>query len=383
MWQKKITDFYRSTKFEIKYFIREFPLKKKIQNFCANKKNELYKKQYNFILAPYFMQQFGLGIVEKSVLDCKTDLYNFENVYLSCFNECAFVHKYADDKMYTFKESAGIVKRLDAPEMRYAKPLNLQKNVVEEDEICLVCFMLGSNYWHFTCDILPKIMIMERLGYKGKYLLNSEGCVKEFMELLGFSEERLIYSQNAQVIHAKKVHMFDESYGIQLEGKWLSDTRDFIMERIEQNKGKLHDEKYPKKIYISRIGTRRIINENEIIDYLVTKGFEIIVPEKNSIYEQIKLFANADIIVNPHGANCTNILYSKKGTSFVECFGHNWVNPCMIGTMELLDLDYRMICERFADYFPDANKYSNYVINITIFKCLMNKVFEFRDVKIS
>lgn len=104
-------------------------------------------------------------------------------------------------------------------------------------------------------------------------------------------------------------------------------------------------------------------------------------PEKLSLLEQIKLFANADIIVTPHGANATNVLYSKKGTTFVECFGHSWVNPCMVNTVDLLELDYHMICERFMHNLPQSGKNSNYIVDITIFKNRMARIFEYWNMK--
>lgn len=382
MAYNKLKDLYRSIKFEIKYFFRKNPVNKKIQQTYAISQSDANKKLYNFILAREFMEMFECGEKEENLLDCGIDLYHFDDAYIACYGECAFIHKYGDDtKAYAFKESVGIVKRIDSPDMNFTKPLGLHENVTEEDEVCLACFVLGNNYWHFTCDILPKIVIMEQMGYNGKYLVNNGSTVKEFLELLLIDSSRLIYCERGQIIHAKKVHMFDESYGIELRGKWLADTREFVISRIEGRHGSLIDEKYPKKIYVSRIGTRRIINENELTEYLVPKGFEVIVPERISILEQIKLFANADIIVTPHGANATNILYSKKDTTLVECFGHYWINPCMVDTVDMLNIDYRMICERFMHNLPNTNRFSNYIIDLTLFKCTMRKVFEFRGEK--
>lgn len=381
--KKKIIDFTRSAKFEIKYVFRNIFYNEKLRARRVAKQNEANKKLYNFILAREFMEKFECGERDENILDYGTDLYRFEDVYLTSYGECSFIHKYGSDgKPYAFKESAGIVKRIDSPDMHFTPPLDLTSPNVEEDEVCLACFVLGDNYWHFTCDIFPKIMIMEKLGYKGKYLVNAGKTVREFLALLNIPQERLIFCKRGEVIHAKKVHMFDESYGIELRGQWLADTREYIMNRLEEIHGKLISDKYPKKIYVSRIGTRRIINEIELTSYLMPLGFAVIVPEHISILEQIKLFVNADIIVTPHGANATNILYSKKGTTLVECFGHYWVNPCMVTTVEMLDIDYRMICERFMHNIPNTNKNSNYIIDMTLLKCTIKKVFEFRGEEI-
>ena len=100
------------------------------------------------------------------------------------------------------------------------------------------------------------------------------------------------------------------------------------------------------------------------------------VPEKCCIHEQMKYFYNADIIVTPHGANCANLLFTKEGASMVECFGHMWVNPCMINTIALLETDYHMVCERLADYSKDAHKFSDYKINPLIMECTIKRIIE-------
>lgn len=374
----KIKVLYRVQKFKFFNFLRKIPLIAKLMNYLDDKKNKRNKKMYNFVLAQDYIKEFGNGERIVSPFDCGLDLYKFDDAYLTCYGPCAFVHKVENKKLYTFKESVGIIKRIDTPDFRMDKPLDIRKNIIEEDDICLACFVLGENYWHFTCDILPRIMLMERFGYKGKYLVNPSNLVAEFMNLLGIPQERIIYCKHGQVIKAKKVQMFDELYGIELTGQILSDLRQFVIERVEQTRGPLEDKNMPEKIYVSRIGSRKIINEKQLTDYLASYGFVKVIPESVSIYEQIKLFYNADIIVNPHGANCTNILYSKRGTAFVECFGHHWINPCMIGTVDLLKLDYHMLCERFADNYPGANKYSDYVINFTLFKCLIEKIHKTR-----
>lgn len=381
MYNNKFIKFIRSVKFEIKYFFKNYPFKRQIDGYVSRKRSHFNRWRFNFINTDEFMKNFNQGEVSKNVFDYGIDLFSFEDCNISCYSDCAFVHKFIGRKHYTLKESAGINRRVDEDGIVFGEPANFRKVDTYEEEICPLSFSSGMNYWHFTLEVLPKIMVMEKLGYKGKYLVNAHGCSKEFLELLGFPEERVIYCGFMKVIHAKKVYMFDECYGIELGGKWLDDTRKFIIDRIESRHGSLIDENSPKRIYVSRVGTRRIINENQLIDYLKPNGFEVVVPEKYSILEQMKLFANVDILVTPHGANSTNVLYSKKGTTFVECFGHSWVNPCMVTTVDLLDLDYHMICERFMHNIPNSGRMSNYIIDITIFKCIMKKIFEYWDMK--
>ena len=164
----------------MKYFSKKFSVKKKLSAYINKKQRTRYKKQLNFIKTMDFIEKFGLIEVTKNPFDYGIDLYNVADGYIGCYGEYAFVHQFGRGKMYTLQESSGINRRIDEDEIRYEKPLNLKKNVIKADEICMLCFFNAHNYWHFTFDVLPKLLIMEKLGYKGKYLVNPTGCSRPF-----------------------------------------------------------------------------------------------------------------------------------------------------------------------------------------------------------
>lgn len=348
------------------------------------RKNKYYKKLYNLIHVEEFIEKYKIGTKLSNIGGYYIHAYSFDDAYISCCNQCAFVHKFVDGRIFTFKESSGLSLRLDEPNMNYAPLYDFSSDdIIEEDEVCLLCYMEGYNYWHFTYEVVPRLMAILKSGvFKGKFLVNDAPVVREFMKMLSVPEEKIIYNPCGRLIRAKKVFLFSDMFGIELREKFLSDTKDFIIENVEKNCGKLDDESLPKRIYVTRISRRRIINEQQIINILAQHGFEIIVPENLSIFQQMKLFHNADIIVTPHGANSTNILYSKPYTSFVECFGHMWVNPCMLYTIDILKIDYHMLCERLADYQPNANKYSDYILNTLLLYTTLRTIFEQRGIEV-
>ena len=57
---------------------------------------------------------------------------------------------------------------------------------------------------------------------------------------------------------------------------------------------------------------RQVINENEVISLLKQYGFESFEPGRLSLDDQVRLFANADVIVGPHGAGLTNMIYGEN-----------------------------------------------------------------------
>ena len=382
MAKKNIKNLYRFLKVQVKRTASSFDIIRKLRYRGHVRKNERNKKMFNFVLADDFIKEFkGKDCKKyKDVEGYYIHLYEFNDAYLANCMNCAFVQKLVNNKLYTFKESSGLNARLDEPDMNYAPPFDLTAgNHQEEDEVCLLCFLLGENYWHYVFDIIPRLMVMVKRGYKGKFLVNNTDCAKQFLELLKIPEDRLIINQYGSIIHAKKVYMFSDMYGIELHGQLLVDTRKFLIEEAEKNYGSLLDKSYPKKIFVSRVSRRKITNEEEIIKMLKSCGFKVIVPEKLSLYEQMKSFHNADIIVTPHGANSTNLLFCRERTSMIECFSHQWINPCMMNTVGMLNIDYHMICERLADYQPNAGKFTDYKINTFILENKVKKVMELRD----
>jgi capsular polysaccharide biosynthesis protein len=75
---------------------------------------------------------------------------------------------------------------------------------------------------------------------------------------------------------------------------------------------------YPDRIYISRENIpgrgRNVTNRAELNSVLHEFDIEVCTPETRSLPEQIRLYSNADVIVGPHGAGLTNMIFSENLT---------------------------------------------------------------------
>jgi len=69
----------------------------------------------------------------------------------------------------------------------------------------------------------------------------------------------------------------------------------------------------PRRIYVSRsmASRRRVINEAEVVECLSAYGIGVVNSEILSLEEQVRLFRQAELIVGPHGAGLTNMLFSQ------------------------------------------------------------------------
>lgn len=75
-----------------------------------------------------------------------------------------------------------------------------------------------------------------------------------------------------------------------------------------------------RRLYITRpgAGRRRLVNDAAIAARLAKRGFECIDPGTLPFAQQIDLFAEAQVIVGPHGAALTNAIFMPRGGALVE-----------------------------------------------------------------
>lgn len=105
----------------------------------------------------------------------------------------------------------------------------------------------------------------------------------------------------------------------------------------------------PAKIFIDRRGSplRKLENENELIAAL--PGFTPVRLETLTIEQQIRLFANAEIIVAPHGAGLTNIGFCRPGCVVIELMMDLYCNWCYRRLAAIANLTYRCVLGRCSD----------------------------------
>ena len=58
------------------------------------------------------------------------------------------------------------------------------------------------------------------------------------------------------------------------------------------------------------------------------RGFAVIDPGSLSVQDQIDHFAAAEVIVGPHGAALTNLVFAQEGARVLELFGPKYVKAC-------------------------------------------------------
>ena len=64
--------------------------------------------------------------------------------------------------------------------------------------------------------------------------------------------------------------------------------------------------------------SKRIVNQEELMEILIKYDFEIFKPEDHSVLEQISTFRNSNFIIGAHGAALANLMFCKPQTNIIE-----------------------------------------------------------------
>lgn len=200
------------------------------------------------------------------------------------------------------------------------------------------------NYYHWMVGTVPKLRYIDEYeqstGQDVKLLVPNTlpKYVRESLCLLGYPQHKYLKANNL-VYKTDQLILPSHPYpGTERDYQWI---RDRMFQEVNPE---THER--TANVYITRrnaIG-RRVVNEDQVINALRPYGFEAFCLEDRSVSENIKLFANADAVVSPHGAGLTDILFSQRA-SVIELFGSR-INTAYEQLAELNGLEYhRLICE--------------------------------------
>jgi capsular polysaccharide biosynthesis protein len=122
-----------------------------------------------------------------------------------------------------------------------------------------------------------------------------------------------------------------------------------------------------RRIYVTRRNARigrRILNEEELTQALTRRGFETIAPESLSIADQIEHFYDAQLVVGPHGAGLTNLLFAERA-GLIELHPAASIFPHYYLLCLALGHEYRYLCgtgaDRNSDFIVDVARLEKFV----------------------
>lgn len=65
------------------------------------------------------------------------------------------------------------------------------------------------------------------------------------------------------------------------------------------------------------------------MEALRNEGLEVVLPGSLSVRQQVKTFRSASLVIGPHGAGLSNIVFCRPGTRIYELHSSHYINPCI------------------------------------------------------
>jgi hypothetical protein len=231
-----------------------------------------------------------------------------------------------------------------------------------------------TNYGHWFIDILPRIDLLRKSGLKiDKYVFGKLLLPFQFESLnkLGIPFEKIIQIDNDQFyLKANQLVVPSIPGAIGTCPKWACDFLKSNIFTVETNDKMENFD----KIYISRedYGTRNVINQDQVINFLLTKGFKKVILTPLTFREKMNIFSSAKVIISPVGAGLTNLLFCKPGTILIELSGYRMACDIYWKMSNYYNLRYyHLICDIVAP--PKSNPgLDDIIVNIDKLNTIMN-----------
>jgi len=240
----------------------------------------------------------------------------------------------------------------------------------------------GNNYFHFLFDIISRLKLCEEKYSINKidyfYVPGTYEWQKKIFQIFQIESNRLINSQTNRHIEAEKI--------IAVDHPWYSNG--YVHSEVEnlpswiimwlRNKFINMSKKFDcnEKFFIDRSESKfkhcQLQNNQEMIQFLETKGFTSYKVGQLDFFEQIYLFNNAKIIIGPHGAAFTNIIFCKPKTNIIEILPNTHKSKKCARLSSVLDLKHTRI--KTLEVSDDNKKFGDIKFEIEDMKNIIEKI---------
>lgn len=194
------------------------------------------------------------------------------------------------------------------------------------------------NHSHWLTAHLPKFLLLKKRGGLANVLMPPErkrtAVMNDSLRMLG--------------IDPKGFRTFDPTRPLDVDELTVLKTDRFRPELLRPVRNVLctyNSNAARRKIYISRAKAprRRLVNENDIWGLLRNEGFERVFMEDLSFTAQVELLQDASIVVAPHGAGLTNMMFCAPGTHIVEIADLSFPNPNFYALASAMEHNYWLV----------------------------------------
>lgn len=209
-------------------------------------------------------------------------------------------------------------KHIDGGGLRVMRKLKLPTLRRVEGHVVNLTLGDTQNYSHWTYQNMTRLQLLLSAGIQADYFYVdvSEPFQRDYLQVMGIPMEKVIPVERMAHIEASQLTVIGGcSFNQVPHPHLLRELRQTVL-------GEGPEPSARRRIYISRSDAsyRRVWNEAEVMSYVEPLGFERAVMTDRSVREQAHLLQQASVVISPHGANNTNLVFCQPGTYVLEVF---------------------------------------------------------------
>jgi capsular polysaccharide biosynthesis protein len=228
-----------------------------------------------------------------------------------------------------------------------------------------------SNYYHWMCRTLPLLRIYQKFfdlqDIDFFYIGDSElkNFHKESLTRAGIKPHQILQeactANRILAAISTRTKQFGAAPVVQANYDY---SRGLFRHEIDVNATAQR-----QRIYVQRgnVKRRKVLNESQIIEHLAGYNFIPVQMDHKTLLEQVQIFSQAEIVVAPHGAALTNLLFIQSGTKVIELIPWGYVNNCYYAMTNYAGADYfylqteaieqkQALDEHYLDLYVDIKK---------------------------
>ncbi len=188
-------------------------------------------------------------------------------------------------------------------------------------------------FFHWMIEALPRMAVLGESAevLDGLFVPSPlQNYHRESLAQLGFGPDKLIpLSPDA---HFQPEHLFvPQAFAMYNPPRWVPEwfKRSYLP---APDAPTTTTSPSCKRIYISRADApmRQVANETAVAAMLARHGFSSVRLSEHAFSEQARIFNDADVIVGPHGAGLSNLVFCREGTTVIEVLPPRWMAPCFM-----------------------------------------------------
>lgn len=222
-----------------------------------------------------------------------------------------------------------------------------------DENVCILSNFYSYNFTH-CLEELFKVTILERAGYRGRYVVTSmPRFAFDFLEMLGVPRSRLVENILEPTLFSAA------QYPTAIHFMNLMSCPDIFFELRATLLASVNAVRSPlgKRIWLDRGSSgvsldRDLVNPDEVYACIDRYGFERVDMGSLPLRQQIAIARDADVIAGAHGSAFAHCMFMPLDSTVIECFSPLYLNGVSFDICRVLNHLYFMIVDWNSRHLP-------------------------------